>query len=118
MALAHREMQVANVGSHPRNTTAVKRDLLGVRRGDLQSASTIGACEPATRFIEWARKPGTNAVFVNVSFVGTKALAAALSGAASSGRLTPFQPTTYQTGMTRMTVRSGAYSAGLALLLT
>ena len=61
-------------GAYVRNTTAVKRALLDIRDGIPQAVIIIGAYQPAASFIRWARRIGVNAVFVNISFVGSNAL--------------------------------------------
>jgi ABC-type branched-subunit amino acid transport system substrate-binding protein len=77
-ALDRRNMTLAGEGAYQRNTTAVKRALLAIRRASPDAIVIIGAYEPSASFIRWARKLGMDATIVNVSFVGTNALVAAL----------------------------------------
>jgi len=83
-ALAGRGLSTASEGAYPRNTTAVRRALLAIRRGDPQAIVIVGAYQPSAEFIQWARLLGLEALFVNLSFVGSQALANTL-GAGSSG---------------------------------
>ena len=73
-ALGTRDMALAAEGAYVRNTTAVKRALLEIREGNPQAVIIIGAYQPAATFIKWARRIGLDAVFVNISFVGSNAL--------------------------------------------
>ena len=83
-ALGRRDMVLVAEGAYVRNTTAVKRALLDIREGNPQAVIIIGAYQPAATFIRWARRIGVNAIFVNISFVGSNALLNEL-GAAGEG---------------------------------
>ena len=61
--------------NYPRNTEIVKRAVLDLRRFDPEAVVIIGAYKPAATLIRWARKVDFKPVFVNISFVGTSALA-------------------------------------------
>lgn len=61
--------------NYPRNTEIVKRALLDLRRYDPEAVVIIGAYKPAATLIRWARRVDFRPVFVNISFVGTSALA-------------------------------------------
>ncbi len=63
-----------------RNTTAVKRALLAIRKADPQAVVIVGAYQPSAEFIKIARGLDLDPVFVNISFVGSKALADELGG--------------------------------------
>lgn len=74
-------------GTYQRNTTAVNRALLSIVQAKPEAVIMIGAYLPCAEFIKRARKLGLdNAVFLNISFVGSNALAAAL-GAEGEGVL-------------------------------
>jgi len=79
-ALARRNLSVVSEGVYPRNTTAVKRALLAIRQGDPRAVVIVGTYAPSAAFTLWARKLGLQVLFVNLSFVGSEALAAALHG--------------------------------------
>lgn len=74
-ALARRGMEPVAIGIYPRNTSAVKTALLDLREGDPEAVIQIGAYEPVAELIQWARLTGMDATFLNVSFVGSNALA-------------------------------------------
>lgn len=74
-ALAKRNMSLVAEGTYMRNTTAVKRALLAIRKADPQAVVIVGAYKPAAAFIKLARSLDFDPVFMNISFVGSKALA-------------------------------------------
>lgn len=77
-ALEKRGMTLVAEGTYQRNTTAVKSALLDIRKADPQAVVIVGAYKPAAEFIKLARKVKMDATFVNISFVGSKALAGEL----------------------------------------
>ena len=83
-ALERRGMSPVGAGTYPRNTTAVKAALLALRRQEPEAIVVIGAYQPSASFTAWARKLGIDAVILNISFVGSNALAAA-AGPAGDG---------------------------------
>jgi ABC-type branched-subunit amino acid transport system substrate-binding protein len=74
-ALARRDMLIAGDGIYERNTVAIKVALLSIRRASPQAVIMIGTYKPCAEFIKLARKLGFDTMFVNVSFVGSEALA-------------------------------------------
>ncbi len=74
-ALSKRGMQPAAVGLYPRNTTAVKTGLLDLQKGDPEAVILVGAYRPLAELIAWARRMGEDWEFINISFVGSNALA-------------------------------------------
>ena len=74
-ALERRGMKPTSVGRYPRNTTAVKTGLLDLMNGSPEAVIIIGAYRPVAALISWARQLEFDAVFVNISFVGSNALA-------------------------------------------
>lgn len=74
-ALERRNMSPVSVGLYPRNTLAVKTALLDLQKGSPEAVIQIGAYQPVAELILWARQTGMDAVFLNVSFVGSNALA-------------------------------------------
>jgi branched-chain amino acid transport system substrate-binding protein len=83
-ALERRHLKLAGTGTYARNTTAVKTALLALRDAEPQAIVIIGAYRPSAVFTQWARKLGVEATILNISFVGTDALAASL-GSATAG---------------------------------
>ena len=74
-ALEARGLGLVAEGTYMRGTTAVKRALLAIRGGHPQAVVMVGAYEPCAEFIKLARMIKLHAVFVNISFVGSEALA-------------------------------------------
>jgi ABC-type branched-subunit amino acid transport system substrate-binding protein len=77
-ALAKRSMSLVAEGTYMRGTTAVKRALLAIRKGNPQAVVMVGAYEPCAEFIKLAHTISLDAMFVNISFVGSEALASQL----------------------------------------
>ena len=78
LALERRGMEPVSIGVYPRNTTAVKTAVLDLRQGEPEAVIMIGAYEPVARAVSWSLRIGMDAVFMNVSFVGSNALAGEL----------------------------------------
>lgn len=74
-ALEKRGMSLVAEGTYKRNTTAVKSAVLKIRKANPDSVVMVGAYKPIAAFIKLAKKTGIDATFVNISFVGSKALA-------------------------------------------
>lgn len=74
-ALDARGLPLVAEANYPRNTEIVKGALLDLRRYDPEAVVIIGAYKPAAMLIRWARRLDFRPVFVNISFVGTSALA-------------------------------------------
>jgi branched-chain amino acid transport system substrate-binding protein len=58
-----------------RNTIAVKTALLAIRKAKPQAVGMVGTYKACAEFIRLARRIGLDALFVNISFVGSNALA-------------------------------------------
>lgn len=83
-AMEKRGLDLVAEGTYQRNTTAVKSALLEIRKAKPQAVVMVGAYKPIAEFIKLAKKVKMDAEFVNISFVGSKALSAEL-GAAGEG---------------------------------
>ena len=83
-ALEKRQMELIAEGTYERNTVAVKTGLLAVMKGKPEAVIMVGAYKPCAEFIKLARQVKLDAVFVNISFVGSDALAKEL-GAEGAG---------------------------------
>ena len=83
-ALDRRGMSLVAEGTYTRNTTAVKAAVLAIRKANPDAVVMVGAYKPVAEFIKLSRKLKMDAAFVNISFVGSKALAQEL-GAAGEG---------------------------------
>ncbi len=74
-ALDRRGMALVAEGTYMRNTTAVKTAFLAIRRSRPEAVVMVGAYKPCAAFIKLARRFDLDARFVNISFVGSDALA-------------------------------------------
>jgi branched-chain amino acid transport system substrate-binding protein len=74
-ALEKRQMQLAGEGTFERNTLAVKAALLAIKKVEPQAVIMISPYKPAAEFIKLAKQIKLDATFVNISFVGSDALA-------------------------------------------
>jgi branched-chain amino acid transport system substrate-binding protein len=74
-ALEKRHMKLAGEGTYERNTVAIKGGLLAVRKAKPEAVVMISSYKPAAAFIKLARQIKFDPTFVNVSFVGSDALA-------------------------------------------
>lgn len=74
-ALEKRGMSLAAEGTYTRNTTAVKSAVLAIRKAKPDAVVMVGAYKPVAEFIRLSKKLKMDPVFVNISFVGSKALA-------------------------------------------
>ncbi|WP_172327165.1 ABC transporter substrate-binding protein [Mangrovicoccus sp. HB161399] len=77
-ALADRDMELVAQGTYTRNTVAVKTALLDIRKAAPEAVVMVGAYKPIAEFVKLARKMKMDPVFVNISFVGSEALAGEL----------------------------------------
>ena len=80
-ALERRNMTLTAEGTYTRNTTAVKSALLSIRKAEPDAVVMVGAYKPIAEFIKLSKKLKFEPTFVNISFVGSKALAAELGDA-------------------------------------
>jgi branched-chain amino acid transport system substrate-binding protein len=74
-AMDKRGMNLVAEGTYERNTTAVKTALLEIRKADPEAVVMVGAYKPCAEFIKLAHRLKLDPVFVNISFVGSNALA-------------------------------------------
>ena len=74
-ALEKRNMKLVGEGTYERNTVAIKSALLAVRKAKPEAVVMISSYKPAAEFIKLARQIKFDPTFVNVSFVGSDALA-------------------------------------------
>lgn len=91
-ALDKRQMQLAGEGTFERNTVAVKSALLAIKKADPQAVIMISPYKPAAEFIKLARQIKFDATFVNISFVGSDALAKELGPAGAGVVVTQVVP--------------------------
>jgi branched-chain amino acid transport system substrate-binding protein len=91
-ALDKRQMQLAGEGTFERNTLAVKAALLAIRKVQPQAVIMISPYKPAAEFIKVAKQINFNPTFVNISFVGSDALAKELGPAGAGVVITQVVP--------------------------
>ena len=91
-ALDKRKMPLAAEGTFERNTVAVKGALLAVRRARPGAVIMIAPYKPAAEFIKLARQIKFDATCVNISFVGSDALAKELGGGGEGTVVTQVVP--------------------------
>ena len=77
-AVARHDLPLVSEADYPRNTEAVKMALLDLRRSRPEAVVIIGAYKPAAAMIRWAKRLDFNPYFINISFVGSSALASEL----------------------------------------
>jgi branched-chain amino acid transport system substrate-binding protein len=92
MALDKRQMQLAGEGTFERNTLAVKAALLAIRKVRPQAVIMISPYKPAAEFIKVAKQINFVPIFVNISFVGSDALAKELGPAGAGVVITQVVP--------------------------
>lgn len=91
-ALQKRDMKLAAEGTFERNTVAVKGALLEIRKAEPQAVIMIGPYKPCAEFIKLCRTLKMDPVFVNISFVGSDALAKELGSAGAGVLVTQVVP--------------------------
>lgn len=91
-ALTKRNLELVSEGVFERNTTAVKRALLSIEKGKPEAVVMVGPYQPCAEFIKIARLTNLNAVLVNISFVGSVALAKAAGPAGAGVAITQVVP--------------------------
>jgi ABC-type branched-subunit amino acid transport system substrate-binding protein len=74
-AMAKRSMKILATGTVERNTTDVATAVKSICKDEPQGVVMISAYKSCAAFIKEARAAGCNPQFMNVSFVGSKALA-------------------------------------------
>lgn len=77
-ALEKRNLRLVARGTYARNLTAIHSALFTIRRAQPQAVVMVGTYRPCAEFIKLAHSLDFNPRFVNISFVGARALAAQL----------------------------------------
>jgi branched-chain amino acid transport system substrate-binding protein len=91
-ALDKRKMTLAGEGTFERNTVAVKGALLAIKKAEPDAVIMIAPYKPAAEFIKLAKLVKLNVTFVNISFVGSNALAQELAGQGAGTVVTQVVP--------------------------
>ena len=74
-AVARHGLSLVSEADYPRNTEAIKIALLDLRRAHPEAIVIIGTYKPAAALIRWSRRLDFDPYFVNISVVGSSALA-------------------------------------------
>lgn len=74
-AMKKNNLELAAKGTYPRNTTDVKGAVISTKKGETDAVVIVGAYKPVAEFIKTAKKVDIKGPFVNISFVGSNALA-------------------------------------------
>jgi branched-chain amino acid transport system substrate-binding protein len=98
-ALQKRNLKLAAEGTFERNTVAVKGAILEIRKADPQAVIMIGPYKPCAEFIKLCRTLKMDPVFVNISFVGSDALARELGPAGTGVLVTQVVPFPFDTSL-------------------
>ncbi len=77
-AMDRRELKLVRSGVYRRNSLDVRTAVLDIYEAKPDAVIMIGSYRPSAEFILWARTVGVNALFINISFVNSNALAEAL----------------------------------------
>jgi len=98
-ALDKRSISLVAEGTYMRNTIAVKTALLAIRSAKPQAVGLVGTYKACAEFIRLARGIGLDAVFINLSFVGSDALARELGKDGEGVAITQVVPFPGDTGI-------------------
>jgi ABC-type branched-subunit amino acid transport system substrate-binding protein len=110
-ALDKRQMSLVAEGTYQRNTVAVKGALLTIKKAEPEAVIMIGAYQPCAEFIKLARQIKLDATFVNISFVGSDALAKELGPAGAGVVVTQVVPFPHDTSIPLVTRYQAALKA-------
>ena len=110
-ALEKRKMTLAAEGTFERNTVAVKGALLAIKKAEPDAVIMIAPYKPAAEFIKLARQIKLNVTFVNISFVGSDALAKELAGQGAGTVVTQVVPFPLDAGVPVVAKYQAALSA-------
>lgn len=91
-AMDARKMSLVAEGTFERNTVAVRSALLEIRKANPEAVVMVGPYKPCAEFIKLCKQVKFTPVFMNISFVGSDALAAELGGAGAGVYVTQVVP--------------------------
>lgn len=91
-AMDKRKMKLVAEGAFERNTVAVRTALLEIRKEQPQAVIMIAPYKPCAEFIKVARSIKFDPAFINISFVGSDALAKELGPAGAGVLVTQVVP--------------------------
>ena len=108
-AMDKRNMKLVAEGTFERNTVAIKSALLEIRRAEPEAVIMIGPYKPCAEFIKLSRQLKFDPVFINISFVGSDALAKELGEGGAGVFVTQVVPFPHDAAIPVV----GAYQAAL-----
>ncbi|KQU51812.1 ABC transporter substrate-binding protein [Bosea sp. Leaf344] len=111
-AMDARKMTLAAEGTFERNTVNVRAALLEIRKASPDAVVMVGPYKPCAEFIKLCKQVKFEPVFMNISFVGSDALASELGAAGAGVYVTQVVPLPTDTGIPVVK----AYQAALAAL--
>lgn len=91
-AMDARKMSLVAEGTFERNTVAVRSALLEIRKAAPEAVVMVGPYKPCAEFIKLCRQVKFEPVFMNISFVGSDALASELGEAGAGVYVTQVVP--------------------------
>lgn len=94
-AVERRGLSLVEEVYYPRNTEAVKVAVLDLRHADSQAVVIVGAYKPVASMIRWARRLNFNPYFINISFIGSSALAQELGSDGAGVYVTQVVPSPF-----------------------
>src|SRR6266545_429202 len=98
-AMEKRKMKVLAMGTVERNTTDVATAVQTIAKSDPQAVVMISAYKSCAAFIKEMKKSGSHPQFMNVSFVGSRALAAELGDTGRGVGISQVVPYPWNLGM-------------------
>ena len=91
-AMDARKMSLVAEGTFERNTVNVRGALLEIRKAQPEAVVMVGPYKPCAEFIKLCRQVKFEPTFMNISFVGSDALAAELGAAGAGVYVTQVMP--------------------------
>jgi ABC-type branched-subunit amino acid transport system substrate-binding protein len=91
-AMGRRSLSLVSEATYVRNTIAVRSAVLQIQRANPDAVILVGAYKPCAEFIKLSKQLRIKANFVNISFVGSEALASELGRAGEGVVITQVVP--------------------------
>ncbi len=98
-ALRKRGLRLTGEGRYQRNTEDVDAGIDVLKKANPQAVVMIGAYKPCASFIKKSKQKGFSPLFLNVSFVGSKALAKELGAVGNGVIISQVMPNPHDTSL-------------------
>jgi branched-chain amino acid transport system substrate-binding protein len=98
-ALRKRNLDLVGAATYERNTEDVSAAVAALKKANPEAVSMVGTYKAIAAFVKEAKAQGFNPVFLNVSFVGTAALARELGAAGDGVIITQVMPSPSDTSV-------------------